>query len=119
MSHDEKPRQPKISLRLIVEKNSSKQIASPHRQQNSRTPEFDRTTTSMFASPRITPTDWKLRYDNLQYEHQLELERLRLHYEHQLREKVTGTNKIRCENFQVFSFHSFLFRNSNSIETRS
>ena len=44
-------------------------------------PDFSR------KSPEI---DWKQRYEQSQNEHQLELERIRLHYEHELREKVTG-----------------------------
>jgi hypothetical protein len=34
--------------------------------------------------------DWKKRYDELQTEHQLALERIRLHYDHELKEKLTG-----------------------------
>lgn len=34
--------------------------------------------------------DWKQRCEQLQFEHQLELERIRLHYDHELKEKVTG-----------------------------
>jgi hypothetical protein len=42
------------------------------------------------SSPRILQTDWKLRCETLQFEHKVELERLRLHYEHELHEKVVG-----------------------------
>lgn len=44
----------------------------------------------MSMSPRITPVDWKLRYETAQYEHKHEIERLRLHYEHELKDKVIG-----------------------------
>jgi len=62
-------------------------MTSPRRQQVS---ELKTATTYMSTSPRITPIDWKLRCEKLQFEHQLELERIRLHYEHELRDKVTG-----------------------------
>ena len=88
MSHHETPRQPTVSLHLIVEKNSS-QPTSPRRRQQ-ELPELETTTTYMSASPRITAVDWKLRCETVQFEHQLELERIRLHYEHELKEKVTG-----------------------------
>jgi hypothetical protein len=52
--------------------------------------ERETATTYMSISSRITPIDWKLRCETLQFEHQLELERIRLHYEHELKEKVTG-----------------------------
>ncbi|CAF4682807.1 unnamed protein product, partial [Rotaria magnacalcarata] len=29
-------------------------------------------------------------YEQLQFEHQLEIERIRLHYDHELKEKLTG-----------------------------
>ncbi len=41
----------------------------------------------MTQSPEV---DWKQRCEQLQFEHQLELERIRLHYDHELKEKVTG-----------------------------
>ncbi len=41
----------------------------------------------MTKSPEV---DWKKRCEQLQFEHQLELERVRLHYDHELKEKVTG-----------------------------
>jgi hypothetical protein len=41
----------------------------------------------MTVTPEI---DWKQRCEQLQFEHQLELERIRLHYDHELREKATG-----------------------------
>lgn len=65
-------------------------MTSPHRQANQSIVHAETPRTPMFGSPRIAPTDWKLRYDNLHYEHQLEMERLRLHYEHQLKERVSG-----------------------------
>ncbi len=44
-------------------------------------------TTTMNQSPTI---DWKQRCEQLQFEHQLELERIRLHYDHELKEKAAG-----------------------------
>lgn len=38
-------------------------------------------------------TDWKRRCEELQFEHQLDLERIRVHYDHELKEKVTGKDK--------------------------
>lgn len=37
--------------------------------------------------------DWKQRCEQLQIEHQLELERIRLHYDQELKDKVTGNNR--------------------------
>lgn len=34
--------------------------------------------------------DWKQRYEQLQSERQLEIERIRLHYDQELKEKLTG-----------------------------
>ena len=34
--------------------------------------------------------DWKQRCEQLQFEHKLELERIRMHYDHELKEKVAG-----------------------------
>jgi hypothetical protein len=64
-------------------------MISPRRQQHQGT-ELETATTRMSTSPRITPIDWKLRYDTLQFEHKIELERLKLQYEHELKDKVTG-----------------------------
>jgi hypothetical protein len=55
---------------------------------------------TMTKSPEI---DWKQRYEQLQLEHQLELERIRLHYDHELKEKVTG-NYHQIEYRRVFFF---------------
>jgi hypothetical protein len=63
-------------------------MTTPRRQQ--QVTELETATTHMSMSPRTTPIDWKLRCETLQFEHQLELERIRLHYEHELRDKVTG-----------------------------
>ena len=63
-------------------------MTSPRRQQQGS--ELETTPRRMAMSPRTTPTDWKLRYETLQFEHQLELERIRLHYEHELKDKVMG-----------------------------
>ena len=46
----------------------------------------------MNPSPEV---DWKQRCEQLQYEHQLELERIRLHYDQELKEKVTGNDRIK------------------------
>ena len=88
MNQHEIPRQPPIvSLRVTVGNNSS-QMTSPRRQK--QVSELETAATNMSSSPRIAPTDWKLRFDNLKYEQQLELERLRSHYEHELKEKLIG-----------------------------
>jgi hypothetical protein len=63
-------------------------MTSPRRQQ--QVSQLETATTHMSMSPRITPIDWKLRYETSQFEHKLELERIRLHYEHELKDKVTG-----------------------------
>jgi hypothetical protein len=63
-------------------------MTAPRRQQK-QVPELEIATPYM-SSPRITPTDWKLRYETVKFEHQLEIERIRIHYEHELKEKVTG-----------------------------
>ncbi|CAF0769736.1 unnamed protein product [Rotaria sordida] len=57
-------------------------MTSPNQQ--SQIPEIE--TTNMTVSPE---TDWKKRFEQLQFEHQLELERIRLHYDHELKEKLT------------------------------
>ena len=62
-------------------------MTSPRRQQ---VPELETATTYMPVSSQTTPIDWRLRCDTLQFEHQLELERIRLHYEHELKEKIAG-----------------------------
>ncbi|CAF1036925.1 unnamed protein product [Rotaria sp. Silwood1] len=56
-------------------------MTSPHQQ--SQVPEIE--TINMAA---LTETDWQQRYEQLQFEHQLELERIRLHYDHELKEKL-------------------------------
>jgi hypothetical protein len=61
----------------------------PRRQQQ-QVPELETAATFMSKSPRTTPIDWKLRYETQQFEHQIELERVRLHYEHELKDKVIG-----------------------------
>mgnify|MGYP006996225423 FL=1 len=63
-------------------------MTSPRRQQQA--PELETAAMFMSMSPRTTPIDWKGRCETLQFEHQLELELCRLHYEHELRDKVTG-----------------------------
>jgi hypothetical protein len=50
----------------------------------------ERETTSILVSPETNKIDWKQRCEQLQFEHQLDLERIRLHYDHELKEKVTG-----------------------------
>ena len=50
----------------------------------------------MMGSSEVTDVDWKQRCEQLQFKHQLDLERIRLCYDHELREKVTGkTNSSR------------------------
>jgi hypothetical protein len=44
-------------------------------------------TPTMTVSPEI---DWKQRCEQLKFEHKLELERIHLHYDHELKEKVAG-----------------------------
>lgn len=63
-------------------------MTSPRRQQQVTEPAT--LTTYMSSSPRITPVDWKLRCETLQFEHRLELDRIRVHYEHELKDKLTG-----------------------------
>jgi hypothetical protein len=120
MSHDEIPRQPTISFRLTVEKNTSSPMTSPRRQQRQPTPELETATSYMSGSPRITPIDWKHRCETIQFEHQLELERIRLHYEHELKEKVAGREKhevhLCSKKHGLFSLS--LTRNQKPIETR-
>lgn len=95
MSHFETPRQPTFSFRVTVNENSSPSaMTSPRRQRNQLTPELEAATTFMSASPRIiTPVDWKSRYEALEFDHRLQIERVRLHYEHELREKVAGKQR--------------------------
>jgi len=44
-------------------------------------------TTTMSVPSEI---DWKQRCEQLKFEHQLELERIHLQYDHELKEKVAG-----------------------------
>jgi hypothetical protein len=62
------------------------------------------TATIQMSSPRIIPTDWKLRFETLQFEHKGELERIRLHYEHELKEKVIGKLNKKYRNINTFIF---------------
>ncbi|CAF1404730.1 unnamed protein product [Adineta steineri] len=80
------PRQPTASPYFKEEKNSCQTIIPCRRQEISP---IESTLTHMSITLSTTPTDWKLRYETLQNQHQLELERVRHHYEHQLKEKVT------------------------------
>ena len=114
MSRDEIPRQPTISFRLTVEKNTSSPMTSPRRQHRQPTPELEAATSSMSASPRSPSTDWKLRCETLQFEHQLELERIRLHYEHELKEKVAGRDD---QDVHFCSNTVSLSRNTKPVET--
>lgn len=75
------------------EKRNSSQMTSPRRQQQMTEPTTS--TTYMSSSPRITPTDWKLRCETLQFEHRLEIDRLRLHYEHELKDRMIGKEKTK------------------------
>lgn len=44
------------------------------------------------ASNIILPgIDWKHRYEQLNFEHQIELERIRLHYDLELKDKLNGS----------------------------
>lgn len=92
MSNHTTPQQPTISFRLTVDQNSSPSMTSPRRQRAQLTPELETLTMFNSPSPRTTPVDWKTRYEQLQHEHRIEIERIRLHYEHELREKVAGKN---------------------------
>lgn len=80
-------RQPTLSFHFTLEKNSF-QITSRRRQQ--QVPELEIATIHMSVSAQTTSIDWRLRYETLEYDHQIELERVRLHYEHELKEKVAG-----------------------------
>ena len=42
---------------------------------------------NMTKSPQV---DWKQRCEQLQFDHQLELERVRSHYDQELKDKVAG-----------------------------
>jgi len=81
MNDHEIPRQPTVALLLTGEKGSS-QMSSPCQQAQIE---------SATKHSSISPIDWKLRFEASQYEHQRELERIHLHYERQLKEKITGT----------------------------
>ena len=59
---------------------------SEERRQQQQVPKLEQTI--MTKSPEVV--DWKQRCEQLQFEHQLELERIRLHYDHELKEKVAG-----------------------------
>ena len=48
-------------------------------------------------------TDWKRRCEELQFEHQLDLERIRVHYDHELKEKVTGEDPSLMNGAAYFS----------------
>lgn len=61
----------------------------------------------MTKSPQV---DWKQRCEQLQFEHQLELERIRLHYDQELKDKVAGNHHLKIK----FIFFLLLF-----IEIRS
>lgn len=50
-------------------------------------------TVTMTVTEDPMETDWKKRCEELQYQHELDLERIRLHYDHELKEKVTGKMK--------------------------
>ena len=85
LSHREIPRQPSVSFHFSIERNENfSQITSPRRRQQRLE------TAKMSMSPRITPIDWKLRYETVQYDHKVEMDQLRLHYERELKDKVTG-----------------------------
>jgi hypothetical protein len=59
--------------------------SSSSQQQQQQVPELE--TANMTNTPEI---DWKQRCEQLQFEHQLEIERIRLHYDHELKEKAAG-----------------------------
>jgi len=88
MNDHEIPRQPTVALLLKVEKGSS-QMSSPCQQRQEA--QIESAIKHLSMSPDATPIDWKLRFEISQYEHQRELERIHLHYERQLKEKITGT----------------------------
>ena len=93
MSHYEVLRQPTVSFHLAADGNSSPRLPLPRQQQNKMT-EFETTITYLPESQRTTPVDWKQRCENIQFHHQLELERTRLHYENQLQQKITGNPAV-------------------------
>ncbi len=62
-------------------------------------------TITMIKSPEI---DWKQRCEQLQFEHQLELERIRLHYDHELKEKVNGKDHHIINNNKLNAYLFFL-----------
>lgn len=56
-------------------------------------------TVTMTITADASENDWKQRCEELQYQHQLDLERIRLHYDHELKEKVNGKNNNKKETF--------------------
>ncbi|CAF4637647.1 unnamed protein product [Rotaria sp. Silwood1] len=81
-------------------------MTSPRRQQ---IPELETATARMSISPRTTPIDWKLRCETLQFEHELELDRMRLHYDHELKEKITEI-RIQLKREYEFQFSEYRAR---------
>lgn len=66
-------------------------MASPTvRKSPSHSPTIGRATVTMTVSADTSDTDWRKRCEELEFEHQLDLERIRLHYDHELKEKVSG-----------------------------
>ena len=93
MNHYQVLRQPTVSFHVAADGNSSPRPALPRQQQSNMT-EFETTITYLPESQRTTPVDWKQRCENLQFQHQMELERIRLHYENQLQQNTTGTSTV-------------------------
>lgn len=53
-------------------------------------PEVEQTILTMTVSAELNTLDWKERYEQLQYDYKMEIERIRLHYDRELKEKVNG-----------------------------
>lgn len=78
-----------------------------------QTIEVEGAVVTMTLSAELSDIDWKQRCDQLEFDHQLDLERIRLHYDHELKEKVAGKEQ-HINNTRLFSF---FFRNSITVET--
>ena len=77
-----------------------------------QTIELEGAVLTMTLAAKLSDIDWKQRCDQLEFEHQLDLERIRLHYDHELKEKVAGKEQ-HINNVKLF----FVFRNPITVET--
>ena len=70
-------------------------------------PEVEQTILTMTVSAELNTLDWKERCEQLEYEHQLDLERVRLHYDRELKEKVIGKSSSGIQQTKEIKFCSF------------